>query len=904
MLRIHTSTSSPSAKSYFSSADYYSQGQELVGLWRGEGAKRLGLGGEIGQAEWDRLCDNRDPATGKSLTMRRKDNRRVGWDFTFDVPKSVSLLYGLTGDERLLDAFRASVDETMQDMESEAQTRVRKDGANEDRLTGNLAWGQYVHFTSRPVNGVPDPQLHAHCFVFNATWDDRESRWKAAQIGDIKRDAPFHQAMFDARFARKLADLGLGVERTRTGWDLCGLDKSTLDKFSCRTAEIEALARKKGITNAKEKAQLGAKTRETKAKDLSMDELRDVWRSRLTTDEQDALARVRDRVGELSIAEDNRAVREAARLAIDHCLERSAVVPERTLLTEALKRSVGKAAPERVNAALSIHDLIRRQRDGRWFVTSQDVLKEEQRMLDFARAGRGTCRPLGTAHHVFKADIDPSEKELGPDQKKAVLHLLTSKDRIMVVRGPAGTGKTTMMTEAVAGIEAGGKQVFTFAPSAGASRGVLRNEGFGNAETVDHLLENVALQHEARDQVLWIDEAGLLSSRTTAKLFDLAKELNARIILSGDKRQHGSVERGGVLHLLESDAGIAPVELQDIRRQKGAYKAAVRALSEGYVKKGFERLDEMGWVQEFGDADRYRVLADAYVQSTREPGSTLVVSPTHLESERITQEIRSALKVNKSLGSTEQTRTILRPVHLTEAQRADALSYLPGDVAILHQNVRGHTRGDQLVVGRDTIPFDQPTRFTVYRPSSLAFSKGDRVRITKNFTSKDKAVRVNNGDLHTIDAIGKDGAITLDNHMKLPRSFGFLDYGYVVTSHASQGKSVDRVIIGQSSYSFAASSKEQFYVSVSRGKQKATIFTDDKRALLEAVSHGDERLTATDLVAGREADGYRGAEPERILQGPRRMPARRPPLSPEREAQDLGSSPAHAREREGVAHER
>lgn len=83
---------------------------------------------------------------------------------------------------------------------------------------------------------MPDPQLHAHCFVFNATFDPNELRWKAAQIGSIKRDAPYFQASFDARLARNLNELGLPIERTQKGWDIQGLDKATLDKFSRRTA--------------------------------------------------------------------------------------------------------------------------------------------------------------------------------------------------------------------------------------------------------------------------------------------------------------------------------------------------------------------------------------------------------------------------------------------------------------------------------------------------------------------------------------------------------------------------------------------------------------------------------------------------------------------------------------------
>jgi conjugative relaxase-like TrwC/TraI family protein len=115
MLRIYQNNSAAGAKSYYSKADYYSEGQELAGQWRGEGAKRLGLAGVVQKETWDALCDNRNPATGGTLTLRQKQNRRVGYDFNFHVPKSVSVLYSLTKDDRILDAFRQSVGETMRE---------------------------------------------------------------------------------------------------------------------------------------------------------------------------------------------------------------------------------------------------------------------------------------------------------------------------------------------------------------------------------------------------------------------------------------------------------------------------------------------------------------------------------------------------------------------------------------------------------------------------------------------------------------------------------------------------------------------------------------------------------------------------------------------------------------------
>jgi conjugative relaxase-like TrwC/TraI family protein len=97
MLRITPSTSAKGAKEYFTQSltrddtGYYHEGQELAGAWGGKGAERLGLAGAVSQEAYFALCDNRDPSTGEQLTPRNKDNRRVGFDFTFSAPKSVSV---------------------------------------------------------------------------------------------------------------------------------------------------------------------------------------------------------------------------------------------------------------------------------------------------------------------------------------------------------------------------------------------------------------------------------------------------------------------------------------------------------------------------------------------------------------------------------------------------------------------------------------------------------------------------------------------------------------------------------------------------------------------------------------------------------------------------------------------
>ena len=154
MIRITQQDSAEAAKSYYATADYYSEGQELVGSWGGKGASRLGLEGTVDKFSFERLCDNLDPRTGKPLTVRTRTERTVGYDFTFSVPKSVSLLYAMSGDQGIMDAFRGAVDETMREIEAEMKTRVRM-GGKDDRPHHRQHGLGGIHPHHVPAGGRP-----------------------------------------------------------------------------------------------------------------------------------------------------------------------------------------------------------------------------------------------------------------------------------------------------------------------------------------------------------------------------------------------------------------------------------------------------------------------------------------------------------------------------------------------------------------------------------------------------------------------------------------------------------------------------------------------------------------------------------------------------------------------------
>jgi conjugative relaxase-like TrwC/TraI family protein len=860
MLRIVAHKSAAAAGRYYTEGlkreDYYSEGQEIAGKWYGRAAERLGLAGGVTPEAFAALIENRDPTTGKQLTARQNAERVVGYDLNFHAPKSLSILYALTGDKEILTAFRAAVAETMSEIEQRATTRVRIGGRQENRVTANLAWAEFVHFTSRPVGGIPDPHLHVHCFAFNATHDAVEDRWKAANFRNIKKEAPYSEAAFHSRVTGKLASLGYEIERTRQGWEVRGIPRGTIEKFSRRTAEIERLASEKGITDAKAKDHLGAASREGKRHGLTYSNLVAEWNSRLTGEERELIAK---------IAREHTTMRPRAvispRLALDEAcsklFEKNSVVEVNRLVGESLHFGVGHVSPEQAWREFERRGMIVRRIGGDNLCTSVDVLAEEVALINFVRTGRSMHAPLCPKILVF------GNEALSEEQRSAVRHVVHGTDQVTAVRGAAGAGKTTLMKEVVAQIEATGRKVFAFAPSASASRETLREAGFGNAQTIAHLLLSIKLQEQTRRNVIWIDEAGQMGVRDMWQLMKIAGD-GTRIILTGDTAQHSPVPRGDGFRLLQKFAGLKVVELTEIRRQEVAeYREAVFALSKGGLRTGFRRLEELGAIIEIDDpAERYRKLAQDFLDLSHGKTVPLVVSPTHFEAGCVTEAIRDAKREVGRLGA-EHAFVQYHNLQWEEADRRRMENYREGLVVQFHQNTRGIVRGALFhVTGRDeaggikmtdqagrevALPLKDAGRFQVFEQREIKLAKGDRVRITRNGPSDDGR-RIYNGNVFTIEKFDREGRIVLNTGAVLAKNHGHLAHGYCQTSHSSQSKSVKDVLVAQSADSFLASSKEGFYVSVSRGKQSVRIYTDDRQGLQAAVGNTSTRRAGVELA--------------------------------------------------------
>ena len=837
------------AESYFdehlSQNDYYAAGEIRPGEWIGAGAERLGLKGEVTREQFHALCENENPETGERLTQRqlKEGQRRVFYDFTCSAPKSVSVLAVTLDDERLVMAHEEATRIAFRELETFAATRVRKQGNQKDRITGNLAAAAFTHTSSRAL----DPQLHTHFTVFNVTFDDRERSWKALQAGGMYDAIRYGTAVYRNELAKRVQQIGYRIQPSKHGFQIEGVSDEVLKRFSKRAqqrdAVVQELEQKLGRKLSNNAISLAVhQSRAEKIKGISTAEVRDRQLAQLSSDEQQSLQKLCSSVQPVRPVRVFEPENQALNHAVAHVFERKSVVPEHELLNVALSQRPGEVDLPALKAAVKYSaDLVKTERG---FSTRQ-ILMTELELIQTVNAGCDAVAPLHPGYQPAAW--------LGEDQQRAIYHVLRTSDRITGLRGLAGTGKTTALRELVAACKEARVEPLFCAPTAAATE-VLRTEGFEAVTLQSLLLTKPALS--AR-QLVVLDEAGAVGMDDMKRLFDLARD--ARIVLSGDTGQHASVARGDALRILENHSDFQSGQLTRIRRQrKVEYRRAVELAAQKNTNEAFVQLERMRAVAEFSGDQLHGEAARSYVEALKQNQSVLLVAPTWNEIEAVTEKVRAALKTSGRLAGDEKEFQVFDSLSWTEAQKQDARQYRPGLAIRFHRQKTGFAKDETVAVvavendalkvqradGSESVfPLGQGSaRFDVGEKRKLKIAAGDKLLLQANWRKK-----FINGELVEVRAIQGDSVVLTDSRV-IPEKYRTFTHGYAVTSHAAQGKTVDEVMVVASSRSLPAINQQQFYVSISRGRERCQIFTDDAELLRSHVTRSSARLAAVEVV--------------------------------------------------------
>jgi conjugative relaxase-like TrwC/TraI family protein len=856
---------------HLSHNDYYTQGEAQAGYWIGEAAQRLGLtqSSVVGRDAFLRLCDNRHPGTEAQLTQLHLSERRVFFDFTCSAPKSVSILAVTMDDRRILAAHKAAANAAFKELEAFAGTRVRKDGAMEDRTTGELVAAAFRHTSSRAL----DPQLHTHFTVFNATFDHTEDRWKALQTSDMFAAIHYGTAVYRNELAKQLQDFGYAIRHTAHGFEVAGVEPSIIERFSKRAKQRDlAVAKEEKRLNRKltadEVSNLVHKSRPKKLKDASEREVRGKQLDELGFFEKRALKKLVASANGVAWqpATPGEAVDpgQAFRYAEDHVFSRQSVAREHAFFTAALVKGCGQLdLPELKAAFAKDRAFVRVGQGGKAEVSTRSILEGELRLIRSVNAGVGAITPL---FGRFEAPV-----WLSFDQQAALVHVATSPDRVTGLRGLAGTGKTTTLRELRELVGKAGHEGVFLAPTTGAVD-VLHDDGFRGAMTLAKLLGDEAAQAQVNGRsVLVLDEAGAVGTADMQRLLDLALNRGARVVLSGDTGQHASVPRGDALRLIEEHSRYRFATLGEIRRQtKERYRQAVKLAATQDAAGAFRLLQQDGAVVEGlvgAEGQLYERAAAAYLRAVDEGRSALLVSPTWIEIAGVTDVLRERLKERGDVSGHEATVRAFDSLSWTDAQKGRAEQFEPGLLVRFVKKTEQFRAGELAEVvevkGKTVVlrggggkavawhPSRSPASFDVGKGRELAVASGDWLLLQAN--AKAGTAAFTNGERVQVKAVGPDGGITLRDGRTLPAAYRTFTHGYAVTSHAAQGKTVDEALFVASSRSFAAVSRESFYVGISRARERVTVFTDDAQTLQRRVQNAHTRKAAVELDGLREA---------------------------------------------------
>jgi conjugative relaxase-like TrwC/TraI family protein len=951
MISLTPVRSAAAAATYYAADNYYSVGELTDGSqWLGEGARQLGLEGRVETATFAELLAGRLP-DGSVLDAQRGEHR-PGLDMTFSAPKSVSLLAILGKDARIVEAVRQSVAATLGWAEKNlAEARVWDPAEKRQRVeqTGKLLAAGFLHDVNR--NG--DPQLHVHAVIANATLAS-DGKWHALRNDELYRNQHLLGAIHNAELRARVEALGYETVPAQNPIDgefeVKGVSREAVEAFSTRRAEIlEALAKEdRGSPKEREIAALA--TRRAKEPDLTAEQRGAQWQATARQVGLNPSPLIHAAVGRAGRKDDiwRQAVRGirgigAKGMALAAAMgltprDGDPLVPERlgTLSPRAFAaaQAIASAARElgEREAAFDRHDLMRTAlerggpvtvRDveariellakrglllsdgGRMVTTEQAVLLEEH-AIALARAGLGASAPL-----VPDREAEPRLQEaarglglrrLNPGQEAAGVRILTSSNRVELVQGGAGVGKSASLAPVARLALDLGVPVHALAHAGRTARDFGAKLG-APASTVDSflaryapVLDGTASQKQMdraraslEGAVLMVDEASHIGTERVGKLIDLAKRMDVtRLVLTGDTRQLQAIEAGKPFEQLQQEGLPITTINQNLRAASPQMQALNKALESGMIDRAFAILkpDTVEVPFAKGPETAARVWADL---PPRERDDTLL-----LASGRATRSAANAAVQQERLNRGElqgpgQRQSVLDRVTITREGARQMTGYREGRVVLFRTNLpsQGIQRGDRGVVqGTDkgavllAMADGSRRRFepgrlprnlaqdavTIYEPKPLHLYPGDRIRWTDN--DRDRSLL--NGDMATIQRIDKNGiALTTatGDWVQLSAQDPMrerLDLAYAVNVHIAQGMTAKSGIILMSEREKPLNTSRAFLVAVTRIAERATLIVDHV-AILER----DIQRRTGDKTSALDTTGDRG-KPAEFRQSPQK----------------------------------
>jgi conjugative relaxase-like TrwC/TraI family protein len=796
--------------------EYYLGGTEARGQWMGAGARGLGLVGPVAGDHLRGVLEGFDK-NGLALRDSAFPLRVAGYDLTYSAPKSVSVLFGL-GDPTLQHAVREAHDRAVREAfghieRTAAAVRRGHGGARVEPADGLIA-AAFRHRTSR----AGDPQLHTHVLVANLGRGP-DGRWTALDGRRLYAQARTTSFIYQAVLRSELTR-SLGVEwlTVRDGIaEVAGVPKPVTRAFSRRRVDIEAELARHGTSGARAAEAAALATRQAKDRRTDIATLTVSWRAR--AEELGfglpELSRTlgRRRRGRVLAEADRERLFDA--LAAPTGLTRQQATFSRGGVIQALCERLPadhaidagslEALADRFLASSRVVPLLPadqareahvafRRRDGRVLplareeqsYSTPELLMLERRVMAAALhcddAGAGQATHSAVRHAVA------ARPTLTTEQQAMVERLCLSGERITVVAGKAGTGKTYALAAAREAWQAAGHSVLGVAVARRAANQLQSDAGIATT-TVAALLADVERSGGGlpRDVVLVVDEAGMLATRPLARLLDAVEQVGGKLVLVGDHRQLPELEAGGAFRGLVR-RGLA-VELTENCRQREAWeRQALDQLREGRPEAA---------IPQYVAHERIHV-ADTPAQARQQLAQDWRSAPPHQDVVMIAQRRSDVADLNT------RARTLLRASgDLTGPELP-----LPGGE---------FAAGDIVLIKRNEL--------------RLGVTNGERGRILAADRARNQLL---------VDFAGV--AVTLDHaFLSTPTAHGdpSLLHGYAITCHVAQGLTVDRALV----LADDSISNELAYTALSRGRTANHLYLarqpDDARAEYAPGTRGD-----------------------------------------------------------------